>query len=110
MPWHVRRWGDFVYFDPPYHPISPTSRFTAYHAKEFSLEDQIRLAVLSRQLRERGVHVMVSNSYTAEIRELYHDFYCETIEAARVINSRGDRRRGIPEMIITGYNREPGSP
>jgi DNA adenine methylase len=97
------REGDFVYFDPPYFPISLTSRFTAYHAKEFSFEDQVRLSKVFMSLADRGVSVMVSNSWTPEIRELYDGFHCEMIEAARVINSRGDRRTGIPEMIITGY-------
>jgi DNA adenine methylase len=97
------REGDFVYFDPPYFPISPTSRFTAYHAKEFSFEDQVRLSEVFRNLADRGVSVMMSNSWTPVIRELYGEFHCEMIEAARAINSRGDRRTGIPEMIITGY-------
>jgi DNA adenine methylase len=97
------REGDFVYFDPPYFPISPTSRFTAYHAKEFSFEDQVRLSEVFRRLVDRRVSVMMSNSWTPEIRELYDGFHCDIIEAARAINSRGDRRAGIPEMIIIGY-------
>jgi DNA adenine methylase len=97
------RKGDFVYCDPPYFPISSTSRFTAYHVKEFSFEDQIRLSNVCKSLTNHGVSVMVSNSWASEICELYRGFNCEIIEAARPINSRGDRRSGIPEMIITNY-------
>jgi DNA adenine methylase len=95
--------GDFVYCDPPYFPISSTSRFTAYHAKEFSFEDQVRLAQVCRNLSRRGVSVMISNSWAPEISQLYHEFHHEMITAARAINSRGDRRTGIPELIITNY-------
>lgn len=97
------REGDFVYCDPPYFPISPTSRFTAYHTTEFSLKDQVRLSKICRILTNRKVSVMVSNSWAPEICELYRGFHCKIIEASRTINSRGDRRTGIPEMIITNY-------
>ncbi len=97
------RTGDFVYFDPPYFPVSSTSHFTAYHGKEFLFEDQVRLSRLCRNLTERGVAVMISNSCSSEIRDLYRGFHIELITAGRSINCRGDRRTGIPEMIITNY-------
>jgi DNA adenine methylase len=95
--------GDFVYCDPPYHPLSRTSRFTAYHSKGFSYLDQVRLSEVGRALKKRGVSVMISNSRTPEICHLYRDFHQEVIQASRSINSRGDRRSGIPEVIFTSY-------
>jgi DNA adenine methylase len=97
------REGDFVYCDPPYFPISSTSRFTAYHAKEFSFEDQVRLSRVCRSLTRRNVSLMISNSWAPQICQLYQGFHNEMITALRAINSRGDRRTGVPEMIITNY-------
>ncbi len=93
--------GDLVYFDPPYHPVSPTASFTAYGAGGFSYHDQERLARISRDLASRGVAVIVSNSDTPEIRDLYSGFALQSVPANRSINSRGDRRTGAVELILT---------
>ncbi|MDD1673939.1 MAG: DNA adenine methylase, partial [Methanomicrobiales archaeon] len=95
--------GDFVYFDPPYFPLSRTAHFTAYDSHGFPFDAQARLAKVSKALVKRGVAVMLSNSCTPEIQGLYRGFHQEVIPAARAINSKGDRRREIPELIITGY-------
>ncbi len=97
------RKGDFVYLDPPYFPISTTSHFTAYHANKFPFEEQVRLSRLCRNLSDKGVSVMISNSRSPQIFELYHGFHIESIISARSINCRGDRRNGIPELLITNY-------
>jgi DNA adenine methylase len=102
--------GDLVYFDPPYQPVSSTASFTAYGAQGFSYQDQVRLAAVSHQLAERGVTIIVSNSDTPEIRDLYEGFSLQSIPANRVINSRGDRRTGAMELILSaGFNEDIAS-
>jgi DNA adenine methylase len=93
--------GDFVYFDPPYLPISSTSSFTAYTAGGFSWKDHERLAAHCRELVGRGVHVVVSNSDNPGILELYEEgFDIHRVQAPRSINSKGDRRGLINELVI----------
>jgi DNA adenine methylase len=94
---------DFVYFDPPYHPISVTSRFTEYNRYAFNEMDQIRLQDTFTQLAARGVKVMLSNSDCLFIRELYQDFKIHTILAARAINSNAEKRGKITEVLVTSY-------
>lgn len=94
---------DFVYFDPPYYPISPTSNFTAYSRYAFRPDDQIKLKEVFAELAQRGVNVMLSNSDCNFIRELYRDFKIYTISATRLINSKGNKRGKISEVLITSY-------
>ncbi|WP_338835374.1 DNA adenine methylase [Neomoorella thermoacetica] len=95
--------GDFIYFDPPYQPLNRTSRFTSYTAGNFGEGEQKRLARVFRELTRRGCLVMLSNSDTPLIRELYRDFRIETVHARRAINSRPDRRGSITELVILNY-------
>lgn len=95
--------ADFVYFDPPYHPISTTSRFTSYSRYSFLVEEQIRLRDVFVELAQRGVQVMLSNSDCDFIRDLYQDFEIHTIWAARMINSNARRRGKIREVLVTSY-------
>lgn len=94
---------DFVYFDPPYYPISPTSNFTAYSRYAFSPDDQIKLKDVFSELAQRGTKVMLSNSDCNFIRELYRDFKIHTISASRLINSKASKRGKISEVLITSY-------
>ncbi|HEY9646740.1 MAG TPA: DNA adenine methylase [Chroococcidiopsis sp.] len=94
---------DFVYFDPPYHPISATSCFTSYCRFSFTEADQIRLRDTFAELASRKVKVMLSNSDCSLIRELYRDFNIHTIYASRAINSNAQRRGKITELLITSY-------
>jgi DNA adenine methylase len=100
---YVKSSDDFVYFDPPYHPLSPTSNFTAYSRYSFSQDDQIRLKEVFAELAERGVKVMLSNSDCKFIRTLYSDFNINSILAARLINSDIMKRGKISEVLITSY-------
>lgn len=95
--------GDFVYFDPPYQPVSGTANFTSYVAGGFTYNEQVRLARICTELRNRGVAVMVSNSFTPEILSLYQGFTINRVIAHRAINSKPDARSGITELIITSY-------
>ncbi|MEI7554250.1 DNA adenine methylase [Candidatus Chlorohelix sp.] len=95
--------GDFVYFDPPYMPLSKTSSFTGYTKEDFGQSSQERLAGVVRRLVERGVQVMLSNSDTEFIRKLYWDFQIHEVKASRAINSKPDARGKITELVITNY-------
>ena len=95
--------GDFVYFDPPYYPLSATSSFTAYDRNGFTEDDQQNLRDVFAALARRGVCVMLSNSDTPLIRKLYADFRIDRVLARRSINSKGNRRGKIAELIIRNY-------
>jgi DNA adenine methylase len=95
--------GDFVYLDPPYHPLSKTACFTDYTTGGFSFEDQKRLANVFRRFSDKGVRLMLSNSSTPEIKELYNGFSIHTVMAKRFINCNGHKRSGASELIITNY-------
>ena len=97
--------GDFVYCDPPYHPIDTTSSFTKYTKIDFTEEDQKRLRDFALRLHNNGILVMVSNSDTPLIRGLYSEptFNIAVVQAPRFVNCRADRRQPINELIITTY-------
>lgn len=95
--------NDFVYIDPPYDPISETAAFTNYSNDGFNKEDQKRLKELYDDLNRRGCKVMLSNSDTAFINELYADYKIEIVSAARNINSKASKRGKINEVLIMNY-------
>jgi DNA adenine methylase len=95
--------GDFVYFDPPYHPLSKTANFTDYTMTGFGFAEQERLCRVFTKLSDKGVFVMLSNSKVAAIEELYRDFTIQTVDAKRFINCNGERRSGNFEIIVTNY-------
>jgi DNA adenine methylase len=94
--------GDFIYFDPPYHPLSDTSSFTGYSADGFTQLDQVRLRDICNNLVDRGCQVLISNSDTEFIRSLYSNSRYEIIEvkASRAINSVASKRGKINELLI----------
>lgn len=93
----------FIYFDPPYHPISKTANFTGYTVNSFNEEEQKRLAKFFREMDKRGCLLMLSNSDTDFIRELYKDYDIQIVKARRAINCRADRRGPITELVIRNY-------
>lgn len=95
--------GDFVYFDPPYHPLNSTSNFTSYTKFSFSAENQIKLAKVFRELDKRGCILMLSNSDCTFIRELYSGFRTETVYAIRAINCKAEKRGKISEVLVVNY-------
>lgn len=96
--------GDFIYFDPPYAPLSKTSKFTAYAKDAFGDAQQIELRNLCRRLDEKGVLWMLSNSSAELIADLYKEFKIETVAARRNINSVGSGRGQVSEYIIRNYD------
>lgn len=96
---------DFVYFDPPYIPLSKTSSFTRYSKSDFSVEEQNQLSVVFRALDSGGCFVMLSNSDHSLTRELYRDYdkNIVVVRAKRKINSVGSKRGAINEIVVTNY-------
>ena len=95
--------NSFVYFDPPYLPLSDTSNFTSYTQFPFGQKEHTELALYVKRLTERGVKCMVSNCDHPFIRNLYKDFNIHTVEAKRNINCVASKRKPITELIITNY-------
>ena len=100
--------GDFVYFDPPYVPVSKTASFAAYHSVAFTSTEHARLAETFARLTKRGVTTLLSNSYTPETRELYREFVTDQVQATRAINSNASRRGSVPELLVySELNKKP---
>lgn len=95
--------GAFVYFDPPYHPVSKSSNFTGYIQRGFDMSDQIRLRDLCIDLDKKGVKFLLSNSSTLLIKDLYKDFDIQYVKANRAINSNAQKRGEIDEVLIRNY-------
>ncbi|MBQ3350644.1 MAG: DNA adenine methylase [Thermoguttaceae bacterium] len=93
----------FVYFDPPYDPVSTTSNFTGYAKGGFPKEEQERLCQVCNSLDKRGIRFMLSNSATPFIRELYSNFNITIVKAKRAINSVGTKRGEVDEVVIRNY-------
>lgn len=99
------RTGDFVYFDPPYIPLSETSAFTSYTHEGFSFADQVRLRDAFKRLSDTGAYVMLSNSSSALVEELYKDFNIYYVEATRTNGAKSSSRGKISEIIVTNYEK-----
>lgn len=98
--------GDFIYFDPPYYPISKTASFTSYTSEAFLEKEQIELRDAFADLHKRGCFVMLSNSDTPFINKIYSEIMgarISKVEAGRRINSDASKRGKITEVLITNY-------
>ncbi len=96
--------GDFVYFDPPYHPMDDAS-FTRYAKLDFNEQDQVKLRDFALKLHKQGVKTMLSNSDTPFIRNLYGSkvFQTATVQALRLVNCKANKRSAVNEVLITNY-------
>jgi DNA adenine methylase len=110
----LARPGDFVYADPPYAPLSPTSSFRSYTASGFGAGEQRRLQQLVIALARRECRVLVSNSTAEEISALYRDdaeagaagLRALRVPARRTVNSNAARRGAVEEYLITNIEPE----
>ncbi|MSP91939.1 MAG: Dam family site-specific DNA-(adenine-N6)-methyltransferase [Myxococcales bacterium] len=93
----------FAYLDPPYHPVSVTSAFNAYSGGAFAATAQAELADTCRALDRAGVRWMLSNSDCDFVRGLYRGFDIRTVQAARAVNCKGDRRGTVAEVVVRNY-------
>jgi len=101
----------FVYFDPPYRPLSKTSHFVSYSKGDFNDQDQKRLAALFHTLDGMGAQLLLSNSDPKNtvpdddfFDDLYSDFTIDRVHANRSINSNPDRRGAITELLVRNYS------
>lgn len=94
--------GDLVYLDPPYVPVSETASFTSYTENGFTLNDQYRCVALFKELVERGVYVVLSNSDTPEVRAMFEGWEMHSVPMRRNINSDGAKRGPISELVVVG--------
>ena len=97
------RKGAFIYFDPPYMPISSSASFTGYTAGGFGEQEQIALKEQCDALNEKGIKFLVSNSSCPFIEELYKDYIVEHVNAKRAINANPQKRGEIKEVLIRNY-------
>ena len=100
--------NDFIYFDPPYQPMSKTASFTEYTPGGFGYREQIRLSRVFKHLDDRGCYVMLSNSNKEEVlRPLYEPYfeegYAVEVQASRSISCVGSKRGPVKELVILNY-------
>jgi DNA adenine methylase len=109
--------GDFLYFDPPYAPAGPTANFTSYTAERFARADQIQMRHIIVELAARGCRILVSNSATEEVSELYErdsavraaGLRTHRVMARRAINSNAARRGPVAEVLISNIDQLPAA-
>lgn len=97
--------GDFVYFDPPYHPLSETSSFRSYAKDGFTPKDQLHLRDVFIALGEKGVYAMLSNSSAPFIRKAYQQpgIRASLVDASRAVNSKAEKRGKIKELLADNF-------
>lgn len=97
----------FVYLDPPYFPMSKTSAFTSYTKDGFDENKQVELKNMCDELDKKGIRFLQSNSDCEFIRRLYKDYKIKTVQAKRSINSNGNKRGKVNEVLIYNYDVKP---
>ena len=100
----------FVYFDPPYRPITKTSNFTSYNKDSFTDDNQIELGKFVDEMDSRGAKIAISSSDPKNIDpkdnfidDIYSKYNIKRVEANRMINSKGNSRGKINELLICNY-------
>lgn len=103
----------FIYIDPPYRPLTKTAAFTSYNENGFGDKEQVELAYFINKLSEKGAQILASNSDPKNVDyeddffdNLYSKFVVNRVSAGRFVNSKGDRRGKISELLITNLNQE----
>jgi len=95
--------GDFVYFDPPYYPIKKGKSFTTYTKGNFLEKEQKQLLEVFKKLDKKGCKIMLSNSDTKFIKNLYKEHNLNFVKARRMINCNGKDRGKIKEIVVRNY-------
>lgn len=111
QPLRLAHTSDFIYIDPPYHPVSATSNFVSYTSNGFGWDEQKRLADWVARVIDRGCYVLINNADTPEVRQLYRSafksrrikIHLQSFTTARNINSRADYRSGSLELTVWNY-------
>jgi DNA adenine methylase len=97
--------NSFVYFDPPYHPLTESANFTGYIQGGWDESDQIRLREACDELTSKGIKFLLSNSCTNFIKEQYQDYNITVVQATRAVNSNAAGRGNVDEVLITNYGK-----
>lgn len=95
--------GSFVYLDPPYDPVSNSANFTGYDKGGFNRDEQTRLKNSCDKLDKKGVKFLLSNSATEFIKDLYKAYNIKEVKAKRIINSNGNARGDVNEVLVRNY-------
>ena len=95
--------GDFVYFDPPYVPLSATANFTSYTDQGFDEAMQVRLRDFCNYIDSIGAYFLLSNSYTPFVLDLYKEYTVLTVQANRALNCKAEGRGKINEVLVKNY-------
>jgi DNA adenine methylase len=95
--------NSFVYLDPPYHPLADGSSFTGYIQGGWNIKDQVRLKEFCDILDAKKVKFLLSNSSTQFIKDLYKNYNVNIVKANRSINSNGEKRGEVEEVLIRNY-------
>ena len=109
--------GDFVYFDPPYAPLTRTANFRGYTGRGFGNDDQVALQQVVIALARRGVNVLLSNSTAASVTGLYENngdaatagLRALRVPARRAINSNAERRGAVEELLVSNIEPLPAA-
>jgi len=92
--------GDFIFLDPPYHPVSVYSDFKRYTKEFFEEEDHISLRDEVDRLVQSGCYVLLTNSNTEFVRRLYEGYSYAVIDTKRNISSNAKTRTGQDLIVI----------
>lgn len=95
--------NSFIYLDPPYQPVSESANFTRYVKGGWYTHDQIKLKKMCDELTNSGIKFLMSNSATSLIKELYSEYGMQTVKANRYLNSKGNQRGLVDELLIKNY-------
>lgn len=96
--------NSFVYLDPPYIPRSETSNFTGYTKEGFNLDDHMKLANYCKQLDQKGIKFLLSNSYTNLTLEIYHNFTIDSVDIKSNISVKKETKGiDIQEVLVYNY-------
>lgn len=104
---YIKKW-DFVYFDPPYDPVSDTSSFTWYTLDWFGKDDQIKLRDFCVKIDKLWAKFLLSNSATKFIKDIYNEWsfkeiHIDTVSVPRTINANANWRWEVDEFLIHNY-------
>ncbi len=100
----------FVYFDPPYRPLTKTASFNSYTENLFNDESQLELAHFVQDMQTKGAKIVVSNSDPKNVDEsdeffdkAYEAQIIRRVSANRMINSKASARGRISELLISNF-------
>ena len=98
-------YDDWVYLDPPYSPLSKTANFVAYTSGGFGIQDQVQLRDSMISATQRGVKILMSNSDTPVIRDLYSSemFKIQRVDVTRSVGAQGRTRVKAAEVLVSNY-------